>query len=172
MGFFQFHLILFIINCLSHFQNIVRGYLDTKMRNARIAERKRQRNSSIGGLNNVTCENVSVFESSATDESGKNDVDFLKTVLVNEANMHVIKSKLQSTLSIRFEMMKTAELDLKETFPYFFTHSQLVRVTDNPITVPILVSIHINSKFTDFARFFAPLQRNRQQRVSRFVAGL
>lgn len=57
----------------------------------------------------------------------KDDVEILKATMVTDKNMNTIKIKLRSTLSYRLKMMETPELDILESFPYFFTDSPLVK---------------------------------------------
>lgn len=55
-------------------------------------------------------------------------VNYLKKVVVNEANMPEIKQKLIETLDHRLKMLEALEIDLRTEFPYFFTHPQLVSI--------------------------------------------
>lgn len=63
-----------------------------------------------------------------TDEENKNDVETLKTIKVCEENMNEIKTKLTATMDYRLRMINVCEVDLRETFPYFFTDPTLVIV--------------------------------------------
>lgn len=90
------------------------------MRNARTAEKKRKMSISNSIANNESV--LSVIDT-ADEES---DVQFLKLAVVDKTIAPEFKAKLQATLSYRWEMMKTPELDLKETFPYFFTNPSVV----------------------------------------------
>lgn len=53
-------------------------------------------------------------------------INFLKSVVVNDSNLDAIKEKLVETMRYRHDLMKNQRMDLKETFPFFFTRPQLV----------------------------------------------
>lgn len=61
-----------------------------------------------------------------TEEELKRYIEILKTLTVSEANMNEIEEKLIATMTFRHEMMGVNEVDLLETFPYFFTDPSLV----------------------------------------------
>lgn len=97
------------------------------MRNDRHADKKRKRDeSSVSNDENI---NNNGFYDNVVEETErqKHDIEFLKITIVNDTNLAIIKEKLKSTMSYRLEMMKTLELDVLETFPYFFTHPSLVK---------------------------------------------
>lgn len=96
-----------------------------RMRNVRTAEKKRNANES--DISQVLITNESIISVGEIAERERNDIEFLKITVVNDANLPFIKAKIQSTLSYRWKLMKEPELDLREIFPYFFTHSTLVR---------------------------------------------
>lgn len=98
-----------------------------KLRNGRHADKKRQFNESIQSNCDIANNSESLVDMIDVTEDQKKDVELLKATLVNDENMTKIKEKLLSTLSYRLAMMETPELDLLETFPYFFTHSTLVK---------------------------------------------
>lgn len=71
------------------------------------------------------------IEEQATSEpevhhDASDDINYLRSVVVNEENMGLIRQKLNSTRSERSELLKKPEVDLKEYFHYFFTHPELV----------------------------------------------
>lgn len=99
-----------------------------KMRNVRTAEKKRNVNKSNVSMDVSTTE--SFINQDEIAEREKTDVELLKITVVNDSNLPYIKAKLQSTLSYRFRSMEKQELDLKENFPYFFTHPTLVTRTN------------------------------------------
>lgn len=61
------------------------------------------------------------------EESCKDNVQILKNTVVNDSNMDLIKSKLQSTSQYRLKMLEDKSIDLLENFPYFFANPMLVR---------------------------------------------
>lgn len=111
------------------FQKIVKGYMEVKMKNERTAAKKRDMNES--NASEVLNTTGSVISELDIAECEKTDVELLKLTVVNESNWSYIKAKLQSTLAYRFKLMEIPELDLKEYFPYFFSHPTLVRRTNN-----------------------------------------
>lgn len=111
------------------FQDIIRGFLDSKLRNGRVADKKRNCNSSVNDNRQVGENGECRVATLVTPDQQQRDVEYLKATLVNDENMTVIKQKLRSTSSYRLKMMDTLELDLLETFPYFFTHSSLVNTS-------------------------------------------
>lgn len=65
-----------------------------------------------------------------TDENAKDDIEFLRTVAVNDTNMPIIEEKLMMTLKHRAVICADNHPNLLERFPYFFTHAGLVgRIT-------------------------------------------
>lgn len=58
----------------------------------------------------------------------KDDVDLLKSLIVNTENLDLIKQLLNRTREYRAEMMLKNETEIKEHFPYFLSHPlELVR---------------------------------------------
>lgn len=64
----------------------------------------------------------------AQDEKEKLDaaMNFLKSVVVNDANLEEIKEKLIETMKHRHDLMKNQRMDIKETVPVFFACPELV----------------------------------------------
>lgn len=56
----------------------------------------------------------------------KADIEILKTLRVCDENMADIEMKLVDTMEYRIKMLEMLEVDLLETFPYFFTNPDLV----------------------------------------------
>lgn len=62
------------------------------------------------------------------DESiAEQDVQFLKSLIVTDENMSIFAEKLNSTRKYRLKLLLDKGIHLKEWFPYFFTHPQLVQ---------------------------------------------
>lgn len=62
-----------------------------------------------------------------TDDNAKDDIEFLRTVAVNDTNMPIIEDKLTLTLKYRADIVCADKRpSLLERFPYFFTHPTLV----------------------------------------------
>lgn len=61
-----------------------------------------------------------------SDEIAADEVRFLKSLPVIEENMDIYIQKLNLTRNYRQKMLLDKEINLKEQFPYFFTHPQMV----------------------------------------------
>lgn len=60
-----------------------------------------------------------------TAENAKADIEFLRTLPVNDTNMAIIEEKLMLTLKYRAAICEEHP-NFLERFPYFFTHPALV----------------------------------------------
>lgn len=80
----------------------------------------------------------------------RSEIQFLKSVVVNDQNLQVIKEKLFATAEFRKEMLRDEKTELRVEFPYFFTNPYLVCtiLEDAPI-----VSHSIIHFFPDTFRF-------------------
>lgn len=67
-----------------------------------------------------------IARSDTTEELARVDIEYLKTVVVNESSIEMIKDKLVSTAEYRSKMLDDKQTDLRIEFPYFFTHADLV----------------------------------------------
>lgn len=65
-------------------------------------------------------------ENSELDLLQRNQVRFLKRVVVNNENIEIIKEKMVQTLEYRNKMIKDRNLDFRVEFPYFFSNPELV----------------------------------------------
>lgn len=54
--------------------------------------------------------------------NAQRDVDFLKSLIFSHENLAVFRQKLNATREYRAIMMTKKETEIKEHFPYFFTH--------------------------------------------------
>lgn len=91
-------------------------YLASKERNQKEAELSaNDKNSGIAS--------VGVY----TEKDAENDLEILKrTVIKNVSNMEDIKNKLNATRKYRLDLMQKLETDIREKFPFFFSHPNLV----------------------------------------------
>lgn len=128
--------------------------MNSKLKNVRATKRK-YNESHVSDHENTNINDIEENVESVTDRQ-KNDVESLKAIMVNAENMAEIKNKLKFTLSYRLEMMKAPELDVKESFPYFFTDPALV---NKQIILELFVSIHHIHIFPDSFRFLCTFQR-------------
>lgn len=59
--------------------------------------------------------------------SGQEDLDYLKTAVINDHSIDVVKSKLAATSKFRRQLIRNNHsIDLLENFPYFFHTPALV----------------------------------------------
>lgn len=98
-----------------------------------ILKTRRQRNKKqrINEVNeDIEIEDENVNNISTADEytehEAKTDLEFLKSVVVNDNTLSIFKEKLTLTLSYRINLVKDNETDLLVNFPYFFTYPELV----------------------------------------------
>lgn len=63
------------------------------------------------------------------DHSMEDDVHLLKSIVINVENLDIIKQMLNKTREYRAQMLLKKETEIKEHFPYFFSHPlELVRL--------------------------------------------
>lgn len=114
-------------------------YMSKKSRNIKYFERKNTREkqtSNAPSTSNLSFDMTNSTSSDSTKASSRKrtsklgsptkDLQFLKSVVVSNDNMDLIRQKLQSTVLIRSEKMKESKLDFLEQYPIFFTHPTLV----------------------------------------------
>lgn len=61
-----------------------------------------------------------------TEENEEREVAILRSLLVNEENMLIIKQKLAKTIKLRSRLVNDDNVNLLERFPYFYTCPELV----------------------------------------------
>lgn len=85
---------------------------------------KQRRNSHQ--IRNNSNENNNISQSTdATHEV--EDMEYLKHVVVDDVSFELIVEKLNSTRKFRQQMLQNKETDMRENFPFFFSHPKLVR---------------------------------------------
>lgn len=82
------------------------GYLGLRQKNSRRSKKR----------NHDEIDNDSIMD----------DLDSLKSTVVNKQNVDFIREKLKSTLNYRVEMMRDLSTDLLENFPFFFSNPEMV----------------------------------------------
>lgn len=65
-------------------------------------------------------------EADSVQISPEEDLLFLKNCIIKDTKIDVVTSKLNSTRFLRKNMMANRNIDLRESFPFFFSDSQLV----------------------------------------------
>lgn len=95
------------------------GFIGVGLKNARRAERKKGRPSLP---RTVVIDNLDEDE----DEKAKQEMEHLKSLIVNDENMNEIKDLIVSTIPFRNKLMCDPKTNLKEWFPFFFTCVDLV----------------------------------------------
>lgn len=98
------------------------GYLDSKVK-YNVHVKKSSSAATKGGNKNKMSP---VYDEEYTEAMAKQDVQELKHILVDEANMESIKKKLKSTVNYRTKIMNDENMDLLQYFPYFFARPDLV----------------------------------------------
>lgn len=90
------------------------GKLGIGLRNKRFQMNKNKSNESIES------------SSSTSDIKEADDFELLKSTMVNKENMAQIKEQLKRTLQYRMSLLNQIEVNLLESFPYFFVSAELV----------------------------------------------
>lgn len=70
----------------------------------------------------VDANRESLSQESNDEYNPKHDVDLLKNMVVDAGNLEIIRQKLNKTRAYRLEMLTKTETEMKEHFPYFFSH--------------------------------------------------
>lgn len=84
-------------------------------------------NSASGSSTIMDERIVCVPTEHSNSETMEEKMEFLRSVVVNDRSLSEIRKKLKETVQHRLQLMKIPELDLLEQFPFFFTHSNLVK---------------------------------------------
>lgn len=58
--------------------------------------------------------------------NAKENFEFLKSAIIDQTDLEILKQKLNSTRSFRANMLQDKNIDLRENFPFFFSHPSLV----------------------------------------------
>lgn len=105
------------------------GWINSRLKNIREAKKKfelNKINSNIPSAARPIIEQMSELSNA----DAHNELKLLKTMVVEPQNMATIIEKLNLTRTYRHKILLDKELNLKEWFPFFFTHPQLVRHTE------------------------------------------
>lgn len=100
------------------------GWLNIRLKTVRENLRQLNLNAANVSLNLL---NQSASESVIDDSVAADDVVFLKSLIVSDENMETFWEKLNFTRSYRQKMLLDKNIHLKEQFPYFFTHPEMVK---------------------------------------------
>lgn len=113
------------------------GWFNARLKNMRGAQKK------------LTTNNNSNRRSARRSKipNPSDDVIYLKSLVVSDENMPIFIEKLNSTRGHRMEMLLDKNIHLKEMFPYFFTHPDLVI---RPLCISCLQFFIISHYSTDF----------------------
>lgn len=100
------------------------GWLNARYYHVRKSKRKQENFEMLCANGPVE----SLLQTSGVDEDMEDDVHLLKTIIVNAENLDTIKQLLNKTREYRAQMLQKNETEIKEHFPYFFSHPlELVR---------------------------------------------
>lgn len=82
-------------------------------------------------------------------------MEYLQYAKVNEENLIEIKTKLIATMDYRIELMKNPKTDIKESFPFFFASTDLVKSIFSWLLITINIEAYLFSlNSIGFLRFF------------------
>lgn len=103
------------------------GWIVARLKYVRDAQNKLNRSIRNTSISSTALNESHMNNCDKTDtETAANDVIFLKSLVMCENNMEVFLEKLNSTREHRAKMLLDKKINLKEAFPYFFTHPQMV----------------------------------------------
>lgn len=125
-----FILIIFFVIFYVCFQDLIfnsidGGALGIRMRNMRQANSKMTKDQNQLSFIDEAMD-LTINKSMIDEEEAAAIVNETKMTLVTDENMDVIKQNLIKTIIYRSKMLTGLELNLRENFPYFFTHPSLV----------------------------------------------
>lgn len=104
------------------------GWLNSRLKNVREAHNrlKRQQENENLDANDDSSFDLDLVEHELSDEEAEQMVEVLKSTIVSPQTLDAVMVNLASTRKYRHKMLLSKELDLKQEFPYFFTHPSLV----------------------------------------------
>lgn len=105
------------------------GWLNSRIKNVRDAQSKIKQKQMVE-VNESSSENVGSANQEKLDNSeAKSVIATLKSIAVGPETIAEIMQKLEITREYRKDLLlSNMELNLKQEFPYFFTHPDLVRL--------------------------------------------
>lgn len=116
------------------------GYLDNRLKYMHSTINGRTEHANEVDIDTVAdaVDNIDIVDLDETDSETDNsqtdqgrsvaqkEMEYLKTVVANEQNLEILKSKLVATYDLRCEVLNKSEINLRLEFPYFFTCPELV----------------------------------------------
>lgn len=96
------------------------GWINSRLKNIREAKNKLNKKKTSMANEHQIIEQLS-------DADAETELALLKTITVDSETMTRIIQKLNSTRTYRHKLLLDKEINLKEWFPFFFTHPKLVR---------------------------------------------
>lgn len=72
-------------------------------------------------------------------------MDYLKSAMVNIDNMNQIRAKLVETMDYRMELMQDPKFDIKESLPFFFVSTDLVRQFSQRFLIEFICILYLFS---------------------------
>lgn len=105
------------------------GWLNVRLKNLRGAQKKMTTKRRSVRHSGRTSRISIAADQQTVDQRIAEDVIFLKSLVVSDENMKIFIEKLNSTRAHRMEMLLDKNIHLKEQFPYFFTHPELIILT-------------------------------------------
>lgn len=105
------------------------GWLNARIKNLRDAQNKIKQKQVVE-VNESSSENVgSANQKQLDNNEAKSVIASLKSIAVSPETIAEVMQKLEITREYRQNvLLSNMELNLKQEFPYFFTHPDLVRL--------------------------------------------
>lgn len=133
-----------------------RGFLKARLQYLRNKENKKKAKTTQPSNDaSMQSPNSSIMSDGDVENELMRQVLSMKSIVVNEENMASLVEKLKVTRKFRRSLLKKPEVQLKEYFPYFFTHPDLVSIRRD-INYPLFkyFSVHGTQILRDFAEQF------------------
>lgn len=117
------------------------GYFGQALKNLRVGKRNREKKNAMNPITLTSPHDHSIEVGTSSDICStvpenmnvgdlvsveKSVFEQLKSTIVNDQNMSLVKNMMKSTLNYRLNLMQIVETDVLESFPYLFTHPELV----------------------------------------------
>lgn len=109
------------------------GWLNCRLKNLREAQNKikRQQPNNNVETNANSSDDLDYADQELNDSEANKLIQVLKSTVVGPQTIDLIMAHLASTRKHRHKMLLDKDLDLKQEFPYFFTHPNLVSLWRN-----------------------------------------
>lgn len=131
------------------------GWLAAKMRKRREAIRKQRNKENVHHNAENQTEQIEYTEADAA-----NDFELLKSTMVDDSSIELIKEKLILTQNYRAQILLDMRSDIRESFPYFFVRSDLV----SSFSIDFNLMDSKNTVVICFSRFYLILNETKNMK--------